>query len=292
MLNKVLTRLAVVGFAFVLLAMMSSTVYAATRGVVVGEVVNVRAYGYINETNRLFQVGRGQIVDIHDVSGDFFRVNVQGETDVYIAREWIRVSETMGTVTNASAWIYNKPVEYGGHPIASANMGEMLTVTSAIDGWYGINFSGNTAFIQQFNVNTPFFVDLPIARVGGSGRLADEIIDLAKRYIGTRHVLGGNGPNGFDCSGFMTYILAPFDISVSRHSGDMAREGEHVDRHALERGDLVFFSATGGGRISHVGMYIGGGDFIHSSWGTTGVIIDSMSDPYYTRNFVTARRIF
>jgi len=284
-------RLAVIGFVFVLLATMSSTVYAATRGVVVGDVVNVRAYGYINDTNRLFQVGRGQTVDIHDVSGDFFRVNVQDATSVYIAREWVRVSEITGTVTNASAWIYNMPVEHGGHPIASASFGEMLTVTSAIDGWYGIQFSGNTAFIQSFNVNLPFFVDLPRARVGGSSRLADEIIQLAMGYIGTRHVLGGSSPGGFDCSGFMTYILAPFGISVSRHSGDMARQGEHVDRHALERGDLVFFSATGGGRISHVGMYIGGGDFIHSSWGAIGVTIDSMSDPYYTRNFVTARRI-
>ena len=290
-LRKVLMGMTTLTFAFILIALITEDAYAITRGVVVGDRVNVRSYGVLDDSNRLFQVGRGQAVDIYDVSGDFFRVSVQDQNSVYISREWVRVSETQGTVVGTSAWVYNMPEDKGGHRLTTINVGEAVTVTSAIDGWYGIDLWGETAFVHGTNIDIPSFVDLPIARVPGSSRLADEIINFAKGYIGTRHVLGGNGPNGFDCSGFVTHILQPFGINVNRHSGDMARNGVHVDRNELDRGDLVFFATGGGNRISHVGLYMGAGEFIHSSSWRSGVRVDSMHDSYYTRRFVTARRV-
>jgi len=275
----------------IFLAFIPATAYGYTRGVVVGDRVNVRSCGSINNSNRLFQVERGQKVDILAVSGQFFRVSVEDKDAVYIAREWVRVSETLGTVLGEYAWIYNIPEEDGGHRLTTVNGGEILTVTSYFNGWYGIDLWGETAFIKKSNVNTPDFIELPRARISAGNRLACQVIDFAMDYIGTRYVFGGTSPSGFDCSGFMTYILRNFGINVNRHSGDMARNGYHVERNEIQRGDLVFFSASRGGRISHVGMYIGDGNFIHSSSWRTGVRIDNMNQAYYIPRFVTARRV-
>ena len=290
--RKLLGGVAAFALTFVAFAQVSEVdVEAATRGVVVGEVVNVRSYSELDDSNRLFQVSRGQAVDIFDVSGDFFRVNVQGESAVYISREWVRVSETQGIVIADSAQVFNKPAELGGQVIGTVSLGNMIPVTSNIDGWYGVNFWGEPAFISRSDMSIPSFVELQTSRIPGDNRRANEIISFAKNYLGTPHVFGANGPHAFDCSGFINYILAPFGIHVNRHSGDIARNGEHVDRNDLLPGDLVFFATAGGGRISHVGMYIGYGEFIHSASWLTGVMIDSMYDPYYVRTYVTARRV-
>lgn len=291
MLNKLKTFAGIAIISAFLLALAPGTVYASTIGYVVGNRVNVRSSGEIADGNRLFQVGHGEVVDIYDVSDDFFRVSVADRNSVYIAREWVRVSETKGVVTDQVAWIYNIPVDKGGYRLTTVSAGEVLTVTSTYGNWYGIDFWGDTAFVSKSNVEIPSFVDLPTARIRSNNGKADDIINFAFGYLGARHVLGGNGPNVFDCSGFMTYILRPFGISVNRHSGDMARNGVHVDRHEIERGDLLFFATSGRGRISHVGMYIGDNEFIHASSWRSGVRVDRLNDPYYVRNFVTARRV-
>ena len=278
-------------FSFLIVLSMSTDVYGGTRGVVTGDRVNVRSYGALSDNNRLFQVSRGQAVDIYDLSGDFFRVTVQGASAVYISREWVRISETIGFINSDTAWVYDLPSEEGGTPKGMLSGGSTVVVTSVFNNWYGINYMGSTAFISSWDVDIPSFVELPQTRLPGSQTIADEIIELAMQYLGTRYAWGGNGPNSFDCSGFMVYILRPFGITVNRRSADMALNGHYVPRHALEPGDLVFFATTGGSRISHVGMYIGGGDFIHSSSWRSGVTIDSLYHSYYARTYATARRV-
>jgi len=267
----------------------TAVTYAGTFAMVTGERVNVRAYGEINDGNRLFQVNRGQRIEIHGICGDFFRATVSGTSDVYISREWVQIRETRGTVLSPFTWAYDLPGQIGGAPSTMLAVGEVITVKSTFENWYGVIIGESTAFIERTHVETPYFVyNLPTARIGSS--LADEIVNTAMQYLGTRYVWGGTGPNGFDCSGFMVYLFSPHGITLNRHSGDMARNGIYVPRNELMPADLVFFS-NGGSRISHVGMYIGGGYFIHSSTTSTGVIISSMYTAFNVRNYVTARRV-
>lgn len=269
--------------------LLSNTVYAGgTYGIVTGDRVNIRSYGEVSD-NRLFQVDRGLEIEIHRESGDFFRATILGESGVYIARDFVQVRRTTGAVVAVSAGVYDLPRQEGGEVVSRVIYGDVLTVTSVYDGWFGIQFRGSTAFIEQVHVQIPCFVDLPEARLGGS--LADSIITMSMRYLeGARYLWGGTTPNGFDCSGFMVYLFNYHGIRLDRRARDQARQGVAITRAELMPGDLVFFQSAGYYHISHVGMYIGGGKFIHST-PPLGVIISCMGENYYARTFVSARRI-
>ncbi|MCX8131746.1 MAG: SH3 domain-containing protein [Clostridia bacterium] len=120
-----------------------------------------------------------------------------------------------------------------------------------------------------------------------------EIVAYAKKFIGTKYVYGGDSPKeGFDCSGFVKYVFAHFDIKLERTSADQATQGKKVKKANLRIGDLVFFDTNGGrSNINHVGIYIGDGKFIHASSPRYDVTITELSDDYYARSYMTSRRI-
>ncbi|MCL2285925.1 MAG: C40 family peptidase [Firmicutes bacterium] len=292
-MKSVLMKGVYIGLFVLCTLLFPTTVNAATRGVVTGEVVNVRAYSEINDTNRLFQVRRGHTVEILGVCGEFFRANINDSENVYISRDWVKISETQGTVNN-SLYVYNLPVEKGGERISHIYAETIVTVISVFENWFGIFYDGELVFVDKSYVDIPYFVELQTAHVRytSSSTLGEDIVAFAKQYLGSPYLFGGTTPRGFDCSGFMQYVLRNFDITVNRVSRDQARNGTHVDRNALQPADLVFFSASpGGGNITHVGMYIGGGQMIHASTWNTGVRLSDINSTYNRPRFVTARRV-
>jgi len=266
------------------------TAYADTRGVVTGNVVNVRASAEVNDTNRITQVPRGTEVEITGVDGDFFRVNVGELESVYMTREWIRVTNTRGELTS---WVtvYDIPRELGGYPIGTLDGGSFIVVKGEFYDWFKFYYADGTAFVEATFVTIPDFVELPRARIPGLGSLGDEIVEFALTLLGTRYVRGGMSRDGFDCSGFVGYVLRQFDITVYRRSADMARNGVHVNRSDVEPGDLLFFATMGGGRISHVGIYIGDGQMVHAPNRRYGVRISDVVTGHFASQFVTARRV-
>lgn len=130
---------------------------------------------------------------------------------------------------------------------------------------------------------------------GGRSLSVDGLINSAKNLIGLPYRAGGTSPtSGFDCSGFVQYVFKhAANVDLPRTSRDMAQVGQSVSRDNLRPGDMVFFAHThgGGNRISHVGVYVGEGRFIHSpSTGKT-IQINSMDSGYWSSKFVTARRV-
>lgn len=121
---------------------------------------------------------------------------------------------------------------------------------------------------------------------------AEGLIAKAKNFIGLPYRFGGTSPtSGFDCSGFMQYVYKQTaNIDLPRTSDSMARVGQRVSREELQPGDMVFFS-LGGGRISHVGMYVGEGRFIHSPSTGKSIQITALNSGYWAGKFVTARRV-
>ncbi|WP_277586036.1 C40 family peptidase [Psychrobacillus antarcticus] len=117
-----------------------------------------------------------------------------------------------------------------------------------------------------------------------------ELVATAKDLIGIKYRGGGTTKAGFDCSGFVSYVYNDLGVSLPRTSSGMHASGSKVDKSDLVSGDLVFFNTSGKG-VSHVGIFIGDGKFIHSS-SSKGVKIDKLSDPYYWGDrYVGAKRI-
>ena len=117
------------------------------------------------------------------------------------------------------------------------------------------------------------------------------VLNLAYSKIGCPYVWGAEGPNSFDCSGFTSYVFRnAVGVSIPRTSSAQSGYGKTVSKANLQPGDLVFFNTSGSG-VSHVGIYVGGGNMIHSpSTGKT-VRVTSINSAYYSARFVTAKRV-
>lgn len=118
-----------------------------------------------------------------------------------------------------------------------------------------------------------------------------ELIAAAEKHIGTPHRLGSKAGSTktFDCSSFTQHVFKAFDVELPRTSAAQAKVGERVPKGYLSVGDLVFFNINGRG-ISHVGIYAGDNKMIHVS-SSRGVIIADMTTKYWSRAYVTARRV-
>jgi cell wall-associated NlpC family hydrolase len=101
---------------------------------------------------------------------------------------------------------------------------------------------------------------------------------------------GGADPSGFDCSGFIWYVFGQHGMHVARTVSELFREGVEVNPNTVEAGDLLFFNTQGAG-ASHVGMAIGGDEFVHAPSSRGEVRVERMSSQYWAARFVGARRI-
>ena len=115
------------------------------------------------------------------------------------------------------------------------------------------------------------------------------IIATAMKYMGVPYVYGGSSPSGFDCSGFVQYVYRMAGIDLPRTADIQFNVGTPVSKSELQPGDLVFFAGDYV-NISHVGIYLRDGDFIHAST-TYGIAIDSLHRDYRRDHYMGARRI-
>lgn len=138
------------------------------------------------------------------------------------------------------------------------------------------------------------FVSVVVASSPSSSSLPSHpLVATAHKYLGTRYRYGGASPSrGFDCSGLVYYLLSRHGIRAPHSAAELFRMGKPIARSALRPGDLVFFRNTAHRRgITHVGIYIGNGKFIHASSGRGRVTVSRLSDPYYAARYAGARRL-
>ncbi|GFR34891.1 C40 family peptidase [Thermobrachium celere] len=118
-----------------------------------------------------------------------------------------------------------------------------------------------------------------------------ELINIALSLQGIRYRYGGTTLNGFDCSGFTQYVYRQIGVNIPRTASEQAQVGLAVSKDSLRPGDLVFFETVRAG-ISHVGIYIGNGQFIHASSGSSyKVKISDLNSSYYEPRYRGAVRI-
>jgi cell wall-associated NlpC family hydrolase len=127
---------------------------------------------------------------------------------------------------------------------------------------------------------SPVYAPAPPSKYGG-------VVGIAMQYLGTPYVWGGASPGGFDCSGFAMYVYAQVGISLPHNAAMQYNSvGVPVSRDDLQAGDLVFFDGLG-----HMGIYIGGGQFIHAPHTGDVVKISSLYDSWYASTYYGAKRV-
>ncbi len=233
--------------------------------------------------------GTALIVEADTGSG-WYKVNYDGESG-YMSADYLSFSETMDLT--AQGWVDGSEVRMRA---AAGTDSEIVRVTTygesveilGVDGeWYKVSAGGKTGYIRGDYVS---FTEPDPSQAPAAGSIGEQIVAFAEQFLGTPYVWAGSSPSGFDCSGFVSYVFKNFGYTVNRTAASMYTNGVAVDKSELQIGDAVFF-ASSSESIGHVGIYIGDGEFIHSSSGCGYVTISGLDESYYSRMYVGARRI-
>ena len=193
-----------------------------------------------------------QAVDVYGEEGDFYKIKLDGKT-AYIAKRLL--SDSLDEIEAKLAELQQQA------EAAAAAAAEAATVTTQA--------------------------------APADASEAEKIVNFAKQYLGYSYVYGGTTPSGgFDCSGFVYYVFNSCGHSLSRSCPVQAQSGVAVSKSELQPGDIVFFKGSASGTsITHVGIYIGDGNFIHASNPTRGVRTDTLASGDYSNRFHSARRV-
>ena len=191
-----------------------------------------------------------------------------------------------------------------------------VTVTGESSGWYKVRYSGSNGNVEGYMSSDYLSETKPAEKTSRGGMeverkeaaqetptqesapavpssFGEELVAYAKNYLGKPYVYGGSGPNSFDCSGFTMFVYNHFGYSLPHGATSQSKYGTYVSKENLQPGDLVFFLdfETMDG-IGHVGIYVGGGDFIHASSGSAhAVTISNINSGSYASRYYTARRL-
>lgn len=164
--------------------------------------------------------------------------------------------------------------------LSTGKIVEIEGQVGGMGGWYKI---------AEGYVSSDYVAQVDLDAVSAQG---SSMAQYALQYVGYPYLYGGASPSGFDCSGFVTYVCKQFGYSVNRTASSQMSNGVAVSKDQLQPGDLVFFNNGNSSKLAtHVGIYIGNNQFVHSSTPTVGVIISSMNEAYYGSGYVGARRL-
>jgi len=120
-----------------------------------------------------------------------------------------------------------------------------------------------------------------------------KLLEDAKYFKGGKYVWGGTTPQGFDCSGYVQYLYKKHHINLPRTAWAQSKKGVSIAKENLQKGDLLFFltDKKRGIPVTHVGIYIGNGNFIHAASKKKGIIISPITHGSYAKCFVSAKRV-
>lgn len=184
-------------------------------------------------------------------------------------------------VTSSGLYLRAKPTTSSA-ALTMAYRNETVTLLAKDGDWYKVSFKGKEGYMHGDYLSTSGAV----ASTKGA-----QLVETAKQYLGTPYVWGGSSPNGFDCSGFVQYVARQCGFKIGRTVSQQWPYGTEVSKDNLQPGDIVFFAGTYTSGLSHVGIYVGDGKFIHSPSSGDVVKITSMETSYYTSHYYGARRL-
>ena len=221
-----------------------------------------------------------------------------------------RVVGRLGQVERPTV-IYRTQSARAAH-LSTAQSGTYLAIQTESSGWYGILMSdGTLGWVRRQSLR---LLDYQVVSNGYTpppstgiplGSYADglpasksiyfqgdtqALFREAYRYLGVPYHWGGNGADGIDCSAFVKNVFQSCGYTLPRHSSDQTAYGIAVPKDQLGPGDRLYFGSAASRNITHTGLYLGSGYFIHASSNSHGVAISQLTEPLYERMYICARR--
>lgn len=194
-------------------------------------------------------------------------------------------------VNSGSLNMRNKPAA-SGKIVARLSKNQLVSLASQSNGWAKVSSNGKTGFVSSKYIapktTAAANTSAPKTIVAKTADYKVKAISVAKSNLGVKYKWAGNNPNGFDCSGLVTYSFGQAGVKLPRTAGEMYNVGTKVTSY--QPGDLLFYATSGGRKVTHVAIYIGNGQMIHSAT-SKGVSIASINNSYWKPRFMGAKRI-
>lgn len=226
----------------------------------------------------------------------------------YLHRDYLKIQAVMNIqcggakVTTSVLNLRSKPTTSAGI-VSRLSSGQVVKVIGINAGWFKVQSSKGTGYIHPEYVEITKYsgssgssssgssanaIQLSSNSSSSSGSVRSDIVSYAANFLGVKYKYGASSPSkGFDCSGLVKYVYSHFGISLSRSSASQYSGSRRISKSELKLGDLVFFSGpSGGSRVGHVGIYVGGGQFIHAPSPGKSVRYESLSNSYYARHYL------
>lgn len=255
---------------------------------------------------------RGECVVVIAKEGEWYRVNYNLQ-EGYMHSDYLTVNTKenaelgYGKITGGGVNLRTGPGTSYSVCAVSGN-GDRCYIIGINDGWYKVLYKDKTCYIRSDFVelteipyenpdspNSPKYYRGGKAIGNASSASAvpvsvtgSQILAEAQKYLGCPYRAGGASPSGFDCSGFVYYVLKQLGLSPYRTPSEQYQMGTSVEKTELRVGDLVFF---GSGRITHSGIYAGNGQFIHAPNSRSTISYSDLTTGYWAQNYYGACRV-
>lgn len=276
----------------------------------------------------LDSASKGEVAVVVSKQGDWYKV-IYNLQEGYMHADYLSVASKenaelgYGKVNGSSVNLRSGPsTSY--NAVAKAAKGDKAYILGINEGWYRVIYGEQICYIRsdymdltevpyenQDSAKSPLFyrggkstgVTASASALKSAENaekeeekeavvsLGERIVSVAKTCLGVPYVWGGESMSGFDCSGLVYYVLRTLGYSPYRTSSDQYKMGTYVSKSELQPGDIVFFAGTYKSGISHVGIYVGDGKFIHAPNSNSVVRYDTLSSGYYAEHYYGARRM-
>jgi len=296
---KSVKRVAVLGAAFAVLN--TASVFADAIVKVTGANVNIRSAASAS-SDVVNTVDTGLTLSVSSLKDGWFKLANSDGSEEYITTEYVKLTQADGVVNSAGVNIRKAP-SANAEVVSTVNKDQKLAVTADVGEWYEVKNNDSFAYVHKDYISGDMLKYLPSKKVAvkvtpvdtnDTNSKGQEVVNFAKKYLGLNYVWGGTSlSSGVDCSGFMYCVYKNFGITLNRVSRDQINNGTRVyDKADLQPGDLIFFNTGGNSTISHVGMYMGNGQYIHATNNSKNCVqISSLNSSYAERTYVGACRV-
>lgn len=269
---------------------------------ITADKLNVRE-GMTLEAPIIGKLDQKTIVMTSDLTDGWYKTSYLGQP-AYISADYAQVVEAFspGNITGQNVNLRDTPSVEEGRVISQLSNAE-IKIHAKQDNWYSITTQDGVEgyvfadFVSFENTVAPVTPqsETPDEILVPASTDASNLIDIAKSKLGCPYAWAQEGPNSFDCSGFVKYCFKEaYGIELPHSASAISQKGTTISKENLQPGDVVFFATLGSATVNHTGIYIGNGEFIHASSSSSNghqVHINPINTGYYNTVYQWAKRL-